>query len=197
MYQVIGTPRSRSMRVFWMLEELGEEYEILANGPHSAEIKAVNPSGKVPALIVDGTAILDSVAIMQFLADRHGKLTFKAGTVERGIQDSFTHFALDEIDGPLWTAGKHSFVLPEHLRVPAVKETAKAEFKRAMKVLAERLGDNEFVMGDTFTVPDLLIGHCAGWAASIKYDMPDGKLGDYLKRIRSRPAFKRAIAGSA
>ncbi len=197
MYQVIGTPRSRSMRVFWMLEELGEEYEILAGGPHSKEIKAVNPSGKVPALIVDGTAILDSVAIMQFLADRHGKLTHKAGTVERGIQDSFTHFALDEIDGPLWTAGKHSFVLPEKLRVPAVKETAKAEFKRAMQILETRLGDNEFVMGDMFTVPDLLIGHCAGWAKGIKYDMPDGKLGDYFKRIRSRSAFKRALANSA
>ncbi len=197
MYQVIGTARSRSIRVFWMLEELGQEYEILAHGPHSNEIKAVNPSGKVPALIVDGTTMLDSVAIMQFLADRHENLTYKAGTIQRGIQDSFTHFALDEIDGPLWTAGKHSFVLPEKLRVPAVKETAKAEFKRAMKTLETRLGDNEFVMGDKITVPDILIGHCAGWAKNIKYDLPEGKLGDYFDRVRSRPALKRALVKSA
>jgi len=197
MYQVIGTPRSRAIRVFWMLEELEQGYEILAHAPHSSEIKAVNPSGKVPALIVDGTAILDSVAIMQFLADRHENLTFKAGTMKRGIQDSFTHFALDEIDGPLWTAGKHSFVLPEKLRVPAVLDTAKAEFNRAMKTLETRLGDNEFVMGDTITVPDILIGHCAGWAKNIKYGLPEGKLGEYFQRVRSRPAFKRALAKSA
>ena len=197
MYQVIGTARSRAIRVFWMLEELEQGYEILAHGPHSNEIKALNPSGKVPALVVNGTAILDSVAIMQFLADRHENLTFKAGTIERGIQDSFTQFACDEIDGPLWTIGKHSFVLPEKLRVPAVIDTAKSEFKRAMNTLETRLGDNEFVMGDKITVPDILIAHCAGWAKSIKIDLPDGKLGDYFKRMRLRPAFKRALAKSA
>jgi len=196
MYQVIGTPRSRSMRVFWMLEEIGEKYEILAHGPRSKEIIAVNPSGKVPALIVDDTALLDSVAIMQFLADRHENLTHTAGTIERGIQDSFTQFACDEIDGPLWTIAKHSFVLPEKLRVPAVIDTAKFEFKRAMNTLETRLADNEFVMGDKITVPDILIAHCAGWAKNIKIDLPEGKLGDYFKRTRSRPAFKRALAKS-
>lgn len=197
MYQVIGNARSRSMRVFWMLEELGEDYEILNSAPRSKEIQAVNPSGKVPALIVDGTAILDSVAIMQFLADRHGKLTFPAGTVERGIQDSFTQFACDEVDGSLWTLGKHSFVLPEEFRVPAVKDAARYEFSRAMKTLETRLGDNEFVMGDTFTVPDLLLGHCAGWAKGAKVELPEGKVGDYFKHVRSRPAFKRALLKSA
>ena len=67
MYQVIGTARSRSMRVFWMLEELGQEYEIIESGPRSKAIAEVNPSGKVPALIVDGKALLDSVAIMQLI----------------------------------------------------------------------------------------------------------------------------------
>ena len=56
----------------------------------------LNPSGKVPVLIVDDTAISDSVAIMTFLADRHGDLTYAAGTIERAKQDSLTQMINDE-----------------------------------------------------------------------------------------------------
>ena len=197
MYQVIGHPGTRTMRVLWMLEELGQEYVHLPLRPGSPEANQHNPSGKVPALLVDGHVLLDSVAIMQFLADRHGQLTFAAGTIERAQQDSFTQFACDEVDGALWTAAKHRFALPEELRIPEIKATANAEFGRAMAVLEKRLGDNKFVMGDTITVPDILLGHCAGWAANAKFDMPSGKIADYFARIRARPALQRAIDKSA
>ncbi|MBL4807541.1 MAG: glutathione S-transferase family protein [Rhodobacteraceae bacterium] len=197
MYKVIGTPRSRSLRVYWMLEELGLDYDMIDANPRSPEAKEYNPTGKVPALFFEGQVITDSVAIMQFLADRHEKLTFKAGTIDRAVQDSFTFFACDEIDGSLWTIGKHSFALPEAMRVPEVIPTAKIEFANAMKTLEIRLGDNEFVMGATITVPDLLLAHCAGWAEKSGVDMPKGAVGDYFKRLRSRPALRRAMAKSA
>lgn len=194
MYQVIGTARSRAMRVFWMLEELEQEYKIVESGPRGKAISEVNPSGKVPALVMDGTAIFDSVAIIQYLADRHNALTYPCGSLERAVQDSFTHFANDEMDGVLWQATKHTFYYPEELRVPQVMDAAKWDFARAMKTLETRLGDNEFVMGEQITVPDLLISHCAGWALGMKFELPKGKLGDYFKRLRSRPAMKRALA---
>lgn len=192
MYKVIGTSKNRSMRVYWMLEELGLDYEMALIGPRSDEVKAFNPSGKVPCLIVDGETLIDSVAIIQFLADRHEALTFKAGTVKRAQQDSFTQFCVDEIEGALWTAAKNSFIHPESIRVPAIKAVARYEFANAMKTLETRLGDNEFVMGDTFTVPDLLIGHCANWAEMAKFDVPEGKVADYFERIKSRDAYQRA-----
>ncbi len=198
MYQVIGTARSRAMRVFWMLEELEQDYEILEAGPRSEAIQKVNPSGKVPALIVEGKAIFDSVAIMQFLADRHGALTFPCGSIERAEQDSFVHFANDELDAVLWVATKHTFkhtfYYPEALRVPDIRASAEWDFARAMVNLEARLGDNEFVMGDQITVPDLLLSHCAGWALGAKFALPGGKVGDYFKRLRARPAMKRALA---
>lgn len=197
MYHVIGHARSRTMRVLWMLEELGLDYDHTPASPNSEQARAHNPSGKVPALIVDGQALLDSVAIMQFLADRHGALTFPAGTIDRAIQDSFTQFACDEVDGALWTAAKHSFALPEALRVPEVKPSAKAEFSRAMAVLETRLGGNEFVMGSQITVPDILLGHCAGWAEGAKFDMPEGPVADYFARLRARPALRRAMERTA
>lgn len=194
MYQVIGTARSRAIRVFWMLEELGQDYEILEAAPHSEAAKKANPTGKVPALIDEGHTIFDSVAIMQYLADKHGALTAPCGTVERAIQDSFVHFANEEMDAVVWVAAKHTFYYPKELRVPDIRASAEWDFARAMKVLETRLGDNEFVMGEKISVPDLLISHCAGWALGQKFELPKGKVGDYLKRLRARPAMKRALA---
>ncbi|MEZ5824550.1 MAG: glutathione S-transferase family protein [Geminicoccaceae bacterium] len=194
MLKLIGTPRARTTRVMWALEELGEEYELVPAFPHSEEIRAVNPAGKVPALVVDGTVLLESVAICQFLADRAGQLTFPAGTIERAIQDGYTQFIVDTIEGALWNAGKHTFVLPEDKRVPALKPVLRWEFARAMQDLEARFGDGPYLMGERFTIPDILMGHAAGWAKMAKFELPSGKIGDYLQRIDNRPAVERMRA---
>ncbi len=194
MYKIYGTIKSRAARVVWLLEELGVPYEHVNAGPRSPEVMAVNPTGKVPVLEVEGTAISDSTAILQFLADRHGALTFPAGTVDRARQDSMTHFLLDELDSVLWTAARHSFILPEEKRHPQVKESLKWEYARSLTRLAERLGAGPFLMGDTVTVPDILAAHCLIWGMGAKFPAPEGVLADYLDRMRARPAFQRAMA---
>ena len=193
MYSVIGHPMSRAGRVIWMLEELGEDYEILPLSPRSDEMKEFNPSGKSPALKDGDEIIIDSVAIIQYLADKHGNITHKAGTLERARQDSFTQFAGDDVEYGLWTEAKHRFIYPENLRAPAIKETCAWEFGRAMKNLENRFGDGPYVTGDQFTVPDLLLGDLARWAGAIEFELPDGKLGGYFQRALDRPARARAL----
>jgi glutathione S-transferase len=190
---VHGAVRSRALRVMWMLEELGLPWAHVPSAPRSEAVMTVNPAGKIPVLVVGDVVLTDSVAIVQFLADRAQLLTHRAGTLERAVQDGFTQFCVDEIEGALWTAGKHSFVLPEPLRTPGVKDAARWEFARALKTLEARLGDRPFVMGDDFTVPDLLLGHCAGWAVAAKFALPDGPVGAYFERVRARPALRRAM----
>jgi glutathione S-transferase len=175
-----------------MLEELGVEYTVEAVGPRSSEILEINPSGKLPVLKDDDDIVIDSTAIIQYLADKHNKFTFAAGTIERAQQDSFTCFALDDLDGILWNTAKHSFIWQEELRVSGVKTAAKHDFAKSLTNLEKRLGDNKYIMGDTFTVPDIIITHCYGWAESAKFDWPDGKLKEYVERVRLRPAFVRA-----
>lgn len=194
MYTVVGTLRTRALRVIWALEELGQPYEIRHAPPRSEAARAMSPAGKVPILLVDGTALTDSVAIVQFLADRHGGLTLPAGTLARGVQDGLTQFAVDEIDGPLWWAAKHSFVLPEAERVAGVKAAAQAEYARALAALALRLGEGPYLMGEAFTVPDLILGHCAGWAEAAKFAAAEGPVAAYFARVRARPALARAVA---
>jgi len=194
MYKLIGTPAARPFRVLWALEELGQSYDIVPAKPQSKEALQHNPAGKIPVLLDGDDAIIDSVAIVQYLADKHGDLTYPAGTVKRAQQDSFTQFACDDIDGVLWTMAKNLFVLPEAVRVPEVRKACEYDFALSMTALENRLGDNDYVMGDRFTIPDLLIGHCAGWAKNAKFPLPEGRIADYIERIRSRPAFIRSNA---
>ena len=194
MYTVIGTVKSRALRVLWMLEELGVPYDHVPAGPRSADALRHNPSGKIPALLVDGAAITDSVAIMTYLADRHGALTHPAGTLDRARQDAFTHLINDEFDAVLWMAGRHSFVLPEEMRLPAIKESLRWEFERSQTRLGETLGDGPFLMGGTMTIPDILLAHCMRWAANANFPVTDARILAHRDRMLARPAFQRAAA---
>ncbi len=194
MYTVIGTVKSRAARVLWMLEELEVPFEHIAAPPQSEGVTAFNPAGKVPVLIEDGTPITDSTAIIQYLADKHGGLTYRAGTLDRARQDSLTQFLLDEFDAALWMAARHSFVLPEELRHAAIKNTLRWEFERSQKTLAHRMGEGPFLMGEMMTVPDIILTHCGNWALGAKFPIVEHKLTEYLSRMRMRPAYKRAMA---
>ncbi len=193
MYTVIGPVKSRTLRVLWMLEELGVDYDHQPASPRSPEVRALNPLGKVPVLLDDDHTFTDSTAIMTYLADKHGELTFPAGSQERAVQDGHTGFLLDEFDACLWTAARHSFVLPEERRVPAVKDSLKWEFERSQKQFAERLGSRKFLMGETMTIPDIIAAHCGGWAVSANFPISEPIFRDYFTRLRSRPAFLRAM----
>ena len=193
MYTVIGTVRSRAARVLWMLEELGATYEHVPAPPRSEGVTAFNPAGKVPVLVEDGTPITDSTAIIQYLADKHGALTFPTGTIERAQQDSLTQFLLDEFDAALWVAARHTFVLPEELRHAAIKDSLRWEFARSQKALARRMGEGPFLMGAAMTVPDIILTHCGNWAEGAKFPVDEPALINYLTRMRARPAFKQVM----
>ena len=194
MLSVIGATRTRTFRVLWTLEELGVPYEHDPAPPRSEGAFAKNPTGKVPVLI-DGEAVLtDSVAIMTYLADKHGKLIFPAGTRRRAEHDGMVQYIVNELDAVLWTAARHSFVLPEDKRLPEIKDSLRWEFGRAVAYLGKRLEDRTFLMGDTFTIADILAVHCAGWAISAKFPIPSDRFREYTEQIRARPAFQRAAA---
>lgn len=194
MYTIVGSNKTRSARVLWLLEELGQPYTHLPAGPQSDQAFAHNPAGKVPVLIEGDSAITDSTAILTYLADKHGTFTAPAGSLARARQDSMTQFLLDELDACLWTAARHSFVLPEPMRLPAIKDSLKWEYARSLQRLADRMA-GPFLMGDEMTVPDIIATHCLGWGMAARFGAPEGALAEYLARMRARPAFQRVFAG--
>ena len=90
MYTVIGATRTRTLRVMWLLEELGETYDQDPAAPNSDSALKYNVLGKIPALVDNGHTLTDSVAIMTYLADKHGRFTAPAGTPQRALQDAMT-----------------------------------------------------------------------------------------------------------
>ncbi|WP_299202889.1 glutathione S-transferase family protein [uncultured Tateyamaria sp.] len=195
MYRVIGTVKSRAFRVLWMLEELGQPYELVEAFPRSEEATAHNPLGKIPALVDGDEVLTDSVAIMTYLADKHGGLTAPAGTAARARQDAITLWLIDELDALLWTHSKHTFVLPEKLRLPDISSTLHKEFARNADIFAGMLEQSgDFIMGDHISLPDLLAVHCFGWAFGAEFPALPDSIKAYSKRLRARPAF-RAAAG--
>ena len=117
-----------------------------------------------------------------------------SGAQWQGVPEHWmSYLAVDDVESCLWIAAKHSFALPEEYRVPDVKRACRFDFDRAMSTLSVRLGSRGSVMGGDFTVPDLLLGHCAGWAQTIGWTIPGGNVSDYIARIRGRSAFIKTM----
>ena len=175
-----------------MLEEIEIKYENIQLKPGSREIKKINKSGKVPVLL-DGEEILtDSSAIISYLGDKHKKLCFPRGSIDRARQDAMVFRIIDEVDMMLWGAARHSFILPEDMRVNAIKPSLKWEFQKNIdRIMDEK--DGKFLMGDKFMLPDIILAHCGRWARSAKFPLENENFNRYLKLCFDRPAVRELI----
>jgi len=196
---VYGFPRTRSTRVTWTLEELGVDYEyvkvnLLEGEARKPPFLEINPAGKVPALKDGDFVLTESVAICTYLADKHpdAKLVPDPRTRQRAVHDQWCYLAVTEIEELLWTQAKHTFALPEKLRVPAILETLPRELSRAIGFVETRLGDAQFVLGDRFSVADIILGHLCAWARNVQMPIESDVVNAYADRVLARPALARA-----
>ena len=189
----LGRP-TRTTRVAWALEEAGVDYDLHAIDPRTDDFLAINPMGKVPALVVDGQVLTESGACCFWVADQFpdAGLAPAAGTWERAQTDRWAQFVLTELEQPLWLKAKHSFALPKDVRVPEVKPAAAWEFARATQVLEKAVEGRTHLVGDRFTVADLLATHTVIWAQHSKFAVPPAVMA-YAAQHMMRPALQRAM----
>lgn len=204
MIRIYGHPFSRSLRATWAAEEVGATYEyekvdLYGGAARRPPYVDLNPGGKVPTLVDGDLVLTESAAIVTYLGERHPEagLLPPAGSPARAQYDRWCFFVIGELEQGLWTIGKHSFALPEKHRVPAVIETARWEYRVAEKVLAAGLGDRSYLLGDAFSLADVLVGHTLSWAKSRGLPTEDERLLAYVKRVRGRPALAAAQAREA
>lgn len=194
MYQAVGAPGSRLTRVTWMLEELGQPYQIVLAKQHTDEMRRFNPSGKMPALVDGDVVVTDSAAICAYLAEKHPEKHMGPETLaERAHLNAWLFFAQSELEAPLWNKLKHRMMLPEGERVDVGPWTA-AEFSREIRALEARLGGHEYAMGDRFTAADVILGHCGQWARGARFAIDSPVVNAYFDRVLGRPALARAKA---
>ena len=79
------------------------------------------------------------------------------------------------------------------LGLSELKDTLRWEFTKSLKILESRMDNGPNLMGERFTIPDIILTHIGGWARVAKFDIPDGILRDYFRRQIKRPAYISAI----
>ncbi|WP_133407894.1 glutathione S-transferase family protein [Parashewanella tropica] len=199
MITLYGTPKSRALRVSWILEELNLDWEFsyldFSKGDNrSPEFLAMNPSGKMP-VIKDGDFVLtESAAIALYLAEKYGngKLLPKAGTKESAKHHEWVSFIITELEQPLWSMGKHRFALPAEIRITEMKNTAIWEFNKAAELAENKLTDSHYLLGDELTVADILLAHTLLWAQVFEQTIPP-KLTAFYERMQQLPSLNSAI----
>ncbi len=196
--KLYGYRNGRTLRALWALAEVGATYEyvevdIMRGEGREPWFLKINPGGKVPVLDDDGTMITESAAICMHVAEKYpeSRLLPPPGTQERTECYKWISFILTELDAPLWTIAKHRFGLPKERQVPTVIDTAIWEFGVAVNILATGLGERPYLVGDSFTVADILAGHTLLWAKSTRLGLSD-ILMRYLTALTMRHAFERA-----
>ena len=197
--KIYGHPKTRSLRAVWAAEEAGLEYEYhkvrLMRGEHrQPEYLQLNPGGKVPTLVDDELVLTESFAICTYLGSQSpGHMLVPDDENGLARYNQWCSFTITELEQPLWTIAKHSFVLPEAQRRPEIMDTAQWEFNRAANVLSTGLDDKAYILGETFTIADILIAHTLRWAENNDITVSQANLQAYLQRCMQRVALARAI----
>ena len=186
---------SRSSIILWMLEEIGQPYDIkllsLSKGENlKPDYLAINPMGKVPALRHGDAVITEGAAICTYLADEFPdkKLNVPVGTPARGVYLKWLFFGPSVIE-PAMT--DRAFPRKESPRAASV---GWRDFDTVLQIVSNALAKGPYLMGEQFTAADIVIGSGLRYGMMFKLIPERQEFQEYVGRITARPAAQRAQA---
>ena len=191
----------RSLFTVWLLEEVGAEYQLKEyhRNPKTMrappELQEIHPLGKSPVIEDDGLILSESGAINSYVMER-----FDADNKFHPSTDSLSDWATYQ----QWLAYPEGSVfapllikmlaLRSGVDHPVMTPFSDAEIKLHFDHISNQLGDNPFILGDTFSGADFGIAYVVSMAEGLGQLSAYPTLAAYLKRITSRDAFKRAVS---
>lgn len=186
-------PYSRAANVVWMLEEVGVPYElryvdILAGAQKGPELVALNPMGKLPTLTDGDVVVTESAAIGLYLADRYaaGRLAPALDDPKRGTYLRWSLFAPSVIE-PGAMAKLAGWTFKEG-------QAGWGAYASMLKAIESAIEGREFVLGDTFSMADVIFGGTVRYMLTFKMLEATPTLSAYAERLAARPAWKKAEA---
>ena len=186
---------SRSSIVRWMLEEVGEPYDIhllsLSKGENRAPgYLAVNPMGKVPALRHGDVVITEAAAICTYLADAFPRagLSVPIGDPRRGVYLKWLFFSPSCIEPAMVD---RAFPRKED---PRRGMLGYGDFDTAIDVAAKAVAKGPYLMGQQFTAADVVVGSTLRWGTMFKLIPERPEFTAYVDRLGQRPALQRVLA---
>ena len=196
MLTLYHAPKTRSARILWLLEEIGEPYAIEhvpirrrdgTGGPGPDYLK-IHPHGKVPAIAHDGQMVFESAAICLYLTDAfpNAKLGPQVGDAKRGAYLTWLAYFQGVVELAVTARIMNWSRTPQGPRFIV--------FEEMEKVLAAALDPGPYILGENFSAADVLYGTVVRMLLGSKLAAPKPAYLDYVKRLDARPAFHRAQA---
>ena len=187
---------SRSQRILWLLEELGQPYEIKQYQRDATtrlappELKAVHPLGKAPVMTDGGLTLAESGAVVDYLIRHHGqgRLQPASGSPDYEPYLQWLHYA------------EGSAMLPLMLRLyvgrlgaagaPLAPRIA-SELENHLGYVDRSLQGREWLMGDALTGADIQMSFVGEAARDLRAGYAN--INAWVKRFQARPAYRKAL----
>lgn len=184
-------PMSRGQIARWALHEAGADYEqhLLDYGTtmKAPEYLAINPMGKVPAIVHEGQVVTEGAAICAYLADAFPQAGLQPEPHERADYYRWFFFAA----GPVEAAISNSYMKWEPTEEQQ-RMIGYGSFDQAVAALEGGLAGKDYVCGSRFTAADIYVGAQVDWGIQFG-TLPSNPVFDgYAERLRARPAYKAA-----
>jgi glutathione S-transferase len=184
-------PMSRGRIVRWMLEEVGAPYrtEILdyASSLKAPPYLAINPMGKIPAIVHRGVVVTECAAICAYLADAFPQAGLAPPTTERGAYYRWMFFAAGPVEAASTNKSMGFEVSPEGQRMAGY-----GNLGLVVDALEGAVSKSDYIAGDRFTAADVYVGSQIGWGMQFGWLDKRPAFEAYWSRIGQRPAAIRA-----
>ena len=197
MLQLYGNARSRAVRCLWMLEEVGEPYQLIEKSTRtddlqSAEYVRLNPNARIPTL-VDGDFVLwESMAINLYLAQKYAGPMHCADPKLLGLAAQWSFWAMLEVEALLLDLLQHRAVLPEFARDASYAERDELLLRKPLGVLNTTLAERAYLAGGQFSVADLNVASILVWGKMGRLDLSThSNVARWLESCLARPAYSR------
>ena len=186
-------PMSRGQIARWMIEEVGVPYEarILDYGTtmKAADYLAINPMGKVPAIVHDGRVVTECAAICAYLADAFPAAGLAPRDEERADYYRWLFFAAGPVEQAVTNKSMGFELAPEKEMMAGY-----GNYDRVIAALDGLVSSRRYVCGDRFTAADVYVGATITWGTQFGTLPSLGSFLAYSERVTARPAYKKAKA---
>jgi glutathione S-transferase len=184
-------PMSRGRIARWMLEEVGQPYrtEILdyESGMKAAAYLAINPMGKVPAIVHGGTVVTEGAAICAYLADAFPQAGLAPALEDRGDYYRWLFFAAGPVEAAVTARSLGYEPKPEQRRMAGF-----GCMEDVVNVLEGAVTAHPYIAGDRFSAADVYVGSQIGWGMQFGSIERRPAFEAYWDKISARPAAARA-----
>jgi len=197
---VWGVGTSRTMRVHWLLHELGLDYETRriesrTGETQSDEYSSINPRQKIPTLVDGDLVVTESAAIMRHLRRISDNLRYddyQLSLPGLADYDEWLSFILMELDATsLYVVRRHRDLPNIYGEAENAVSSSIAYFEKMLNSVVDQFAGKSFIWGSTFSELDILMSICLDWASFVGAQIP-GQVSGYHQGIKSRPAYRAA-----